>query len=230
LIQTIVLDRALLNLLTLTISADKNQTMTKSVNRICVILASPSFDQDARSETPRRFCKNFILEAQKKGIHVDLIDLYQDEEFDPVWQPEKRDTKAMEYQIRLSKADLVVFFHPIWWASLPGILKGFIDKVFLPGFAFSYDKHGLQKLLTNKSLWIYTFSDRPVWEYRFLQRDAIRLFWDRAVAGQTGLKLEKYRHFGSLRKAREKQVNNWEKQILKEASRLNSKDGLLDLL
>lgn len=32
--------------------------------------------------------------------------------------------------------DAVVFVFPTWWFSLPAILKGYIDRVFLPGISF----------------------------------------------------------------------------------------------
>lgn len=34
-------------------------------------------------------------------------------------------------------ADLIIFQFPIWWTSFPAIMKGWIDRVFYNGFAFS---------------------------------------------------------------------------------------------
>ena len=43
--------------------------------------------------------------------------------------------------------DLLIFQFPLYWFSVPAILKGWIDRVFVPGFAFGggawYDKGGL---------------------------------------------------------------------------------------
>jgi NAD(P)H dehydrogenase (quinone) len=46
---------------------------------------------------------------------------------------------------KLDWADLVIFNFPLWWFSLPAILKGWVDKVFAMGFAYGggkgvYDK------------------------------------------------------------------------------------------
>lgn len=39
-------------------------------------------------------------------------------------------------QEAVSWSDQVVFVDPNWWGSMPALLKGFIDRVFLPGYAF----------------------------------------------------------------------------------------------
>ena len=39
-------------------------------------------------------------------------------------------------QDKLSRADLVIFQFPIWWFGMPGILKGWVDRVFARGFAY----------------------------------------------------------------------------------------------
>lgn len=67
------------------------------------------------------------MTGQRKGIVNDLI------------------KKEQEY---ISWADLVTFIYPIWWTGMPAIMKGYIDRVFSYGFAYSYDQ-GIQKgLLT----------------------------------------------------------------------------------
>jgi NAD(P)H dehydrogenase (quinone) len=39
-------------------------------------------------------------------------------------------------QDKLSRADLVIFQFPVWWFGMPGILKGWTDRVFARGFAY----------------------------------------------------------------------------------------------
>ncbi|HLO03457.1 MAG TPA: NAD(P)H-dependent oxidoreductase, partial [Symbiobacteriaceae bacterium] len=43
-------------------------------------------------------------------------------------------------QEKLRWADLVIFQFPLWWASIPAILKGWIDRVFAMGFAYGGGK------------------------------------------------------------------------------------------
>ena len=75
-------------------------------------------------------------------------------------------TKAWE---KIKWADHFVWVHPVWWGGLPAITKGFIDRLFLPGFAFQYRKNSVwwDKLLKGKTAHIITTLDQPAWYYWF---------------------------------------------------------------
>ncbi len=63
--------------------------------------------------------------------------------------------------------DHMVWVHPIWWFSLPAAMKGFIDRVFLPGVTFKYVKGPIpQKLLKGKTGRIIATADTPRFYYR----------------------------------------------------------------
>jgi len=64
-------------------------------------------------------------------------------------------------------ADHLVWVHPVWWGGLPAIMKGFIDRLFLPGMAFSYRENSIfwDKLLKGKTARIITTLDQPGWYY-----------------------------------------------------------------
>ncbi len=89
-----------------------------------------------------------VLEAG--GHEVDDCDLYA-EGFDPVLSRRDRldyhDEAADRSQVqafigRLRSADALLFVHPVWNFGMPAILKGFLDRVFLPGVAFGIDASG----------------------------------------------------------------------------------------
>jgi NAD(P)H dehydrogenase (quinone) len=42
-------------------------------------------------------------------------------------------------------ADVLVFVFPVWWDSLPAITRGYLDRVFSTGFAYTHDGKGLLK-------------------------------------------------------------------------------------
>src|SRR5512134_817381 len=41
------------------------------------------------------------------------------------------------------EADHLVILYPLWLGSMPALLKGFIEQLFRPGFAFAYATRGL---------------------------------------------------------------------------------------
>ncbi|MGX1307852.1 NAD(P)H dehydrogenase (quinone) [Amorphus suaedae] len=79
------------------------------------------------------------------GHEVRVADLYA-EGFDPVMGPAERETYhtpgeneapvAGELE-RLRWCDALVFVYPTWWFGLPAILKGWLDRVFVPHATFS---------------------------------------------------------------------------------------------
>jgi putative NADPH-quinone reductase len=86
-----------------------------------------------------------VVEALSRAGHeVDDLDLYA-EGFDPVLSlDERRGYHAIphnrrpveDYVRRLEAAEGLVLVHPVWNFGFPAILKGFLDRVFLPGVSF----------------------------------------------------------------------------------------------
>jgi NAD(P)H dehydrogenase (quinone) len=86
-----------------------------------------------------------VVDALKEGGHdVDDCDLYA-EAFDPVLSRQERmDYHDLDinrrnvdsYVKRLLAAEALVLVHPVWNFGYPAILKGFFDRVFLPGVSF----------------------------------------------------------------------------------------------
>ncbi|WP_158968240.1 NAD(P)H-dependent oxidoreductase [Chachezhania sediminis] len=81
---------------------------------------------------------------QGRGWEVDDCDLNA-EGFDPVMSAEDRrsyhdvqtnQTRVAGYVERLRAADALILSFPVWNFGYPAILKGFFDKVFLPGVSF----------------------------------------------------------------------------------------------
>jgi NAD(P)H dehydrogenase (quinone) len=199
-----------------------------AISKILVVLANPEYEQDSRAVVVTTLCKEFMETVQKNGITVDLIDLYNDEEFNPVLDPESKDTKTLEFQIRLRKADMVVFFHPIWWAMVPSILKGFLDKVLNQGFAYSVQKGITTPLLDEKRALVFAVGEKPAWEIRFMYRDILKTFWERIIFKTSGLQGRLF-YFGSLRSINQKQIDSWSTKVNKLANNINSKSEILEL-
>src|SRR5688572_32153914 len=80
-----------------------------------------------------------------KGHEVDALNLY-DEEFRAVMSREERlnyhdvpgnlTELTKPYVDRIMSTEAMVFVHPVWNYGYPAILKGYFDRIFLPGVAF----------------------------------------------------------------------------------------------
>lgn len=66
---------------------------------------------------------------------ADYLDLSREQEHAFATDGHHADVKAE--QAKVAAADLVLFHFPVWWFSMPAILKGWIDRVFSRGFAYS---------------------------------------------------------------------------------------------
>lgn len=98
---------------------------------------------------------------------VKTLDLYE-EEFDPVLRfdaTHKRrdlvnDVAMKHYRDLLVWADRLIFIFPTWWSGMPAILKGFVERVFVAGFAYDNTPRGLKGRLAGKA-WIITTHNTP---------------------------------------------------------------------
>ncbi len=60
------------------------------------------------------------------------------------------DPMVADHGALVLRADALVFVYPTWWSSLPAILKGWLERVMVPGVAFVFnDKGKVRPGLTN---------------------------------------------------------------------------------
>ncbi len=83
------------------------------------------------------------------GHEVTEIDLYAEDFRAEMSADERRAYHSdqpicspdVEHHARLVReTDVLVFVYPTWWMGLPAILKGWLDRVLVPGVAFSFDE------------------------------------------------------------------------------------------
>ncbi|MEL6452079.1 MAG: NAD(P)H-dependent oxidoreductase [Pseudomonadota bacterium] len=134
-----------------------------------------------------------IAALEGAGWDVDRCDLNA-EGFNPVLSAEERrayhDTSVNSapvqgYVDRLRAADAMVLTFPVWNFGYPAILKGFFDRVFLPGVSFQLEEGKLSGCLDNirKLAAITTYGSTPL--RAFLAGDPPRKLIKRAVWGVT---------------------------------------------
>ena len=94
--------------------------------------------------------------------------------FDPVLhqgydQSQALEPDLLEAQRQIHWAEHLVFVYPVWWGGVPALLKGFFDRVFLPGFAFRYrGVRSWEKLLEGRTADLLVTLDTPPWYFRWI--------------------------------------------------------------
>lgn len=115
-----------------------------SGQRALVVVAHPCDDS---------FC-HAVADAAERGLlagghTIDRIDLSA-EGFRAAMSRDERDAydsddpiidaQVAEHARRLQAADVLVFVYPTWWAGLPAVLKGWLERVMVPGVGFRFDE------------------------------------------------------------------------------------------
>jgi putative NADPH-quinone reductase len=127
------------------------------------------------------FCaalRDAALEALRaKGHEVELRDLYA-EGFDPVLSAEERgvyhdlarNTAGIEAEVaQLRRAEALLLVYPTWWYGMPAMLKGWFDRVWVPGVTFTLGAGAIEPKLTNiRRLGVVTTYGSPWWLLLYL--------------------------------------------------------------
>lgn len=168
---------------------------------------------------------NFALvDAYKKGALTNEVKIEEitvsELDFNPNLQfgYQKRmelEPDLLEAWEKIKRADHLVWIHPVWWGGLPAILKGFIDRLFLPGFTFKYRENSIwwDKLLKGKTAHIITTLDQPGWTYRWMfGRPSVNQL-RKCTLEFCGVKPVKLTYVGAIKASTSKQRVKWLKKI-----------------
>ncbi len=113
---------------------------------VLVVLAHPNADSFSHAIAQRA-----LESLASAGHHAQLLDLYA-LGFRAAMSAEERvayhtgtpivDPMIAEHAALIRRIDTLVFIYPTWWSSLPAILKGWLERVMVPGVAFVFDDAG----------------------------------------------------------------------------------------
>ncbi len=120
--------------------------------------------------------------ARAKGYEVRLTKL-GDLKFDPILHKGYKVIQEFEPDLKKAQEDIkwcdhFVVTYPSWWSTMPALLKGFFDRIWMPGFAFHFDHQGWTHgfvwhgLLKGKTARVFVTSDSPAFFARVLFGDS----------------------------------------------------------
>lgn len=186
--------------------------------KITVILGHP----DSNSYCSL-LAETYVQTAEEAGHKVKFFKLGEIA-FDPILhhgynKRQELESGLKDIQDAITWAKHLVFVYPIWWGSMPALLKGFFDRTFLPGYSFNYRKNSplVDRLLAGRSAHAIMTMDAPVWYYRFMYKKPGHHQIKKVILEFCGIKPVQITSFGSVRKASATKRAKWLQQVKRHA-------------
>lgn len=183
-------------------------------NNIAVIIGHPN---------PTSYCNAlasaYIKGAGNSGADVRTIDLSRIN-FEPnltngYQKRTELEPDLLAAQETIRWADHLVFVYPNWWGTMPAILKGFFDRVFLPGYAFRTkdNSYSIDKLLKGRTARLIVTMDSPLWYYRLFIRRAGHHIMKRATLQFCGVNPVRITEIGTVKSSSVEVREQWLRKI-----------------
>ncbi|HFI0463712.1 TPA: NAD(P)H-dependent oxidoreductase [Streptococcus suis] len=133
------------------------------------------FAQPRKSSFTHALVDRIAQTIQGQGHQVQIRDLYA-MGFDPVLKAEdtihieegkflrEADGFPSDVQVEMDlieASDLLVYVFPSWWNGMPAIMKGYVDRVFQHGFAYSFESDEPRKRFKDKKAIFFTPTGQP---------------------------------------------------------------------
>lgn len=112
-------------------------------------------------------------------------------------------------------AEHLVWIYPVWWGSVPALLKGFLDRVMLPGFAFQYRENSVwwDKLLKGRTGHIISTLDQPQWYYWLINGRPTYHAMKKMTLEFCGISPVHTTSIGPVKSAQESKREEWLKKV-----------------
>jgi NAD(P)H dehydrogenase (quinone) len=149
-------------------------------------------------------------------------DLYE-EGFNPVLtkkelgKEETKDKLVKQYINEMLESKILVFIHPNWWGQPPAIMKGYIDRVFRPPYAYDFDIKdeggpGIPKLMGKVGIVFNTGNTDEKRENEYFN-DPLENEWKKCLFGFCGIEKYQRKLFRIIANSDEKQRKEWLNEV-----------------
>lgn len=166
----------------------------------------------------RSFCaalaSAYAAGAREANCHVRelaLADLNFDPDLHTVSPREQRLEPDLVSAFReLEWAQHIALVYPAWWGMCPARLKGFLDRILLPGCAFrELDNGRIEGLLGGRTAHLLTTLDMPPWVYRWIYRAGGHQALRRSTLGVCAIRCTRVMSFGPVNHSSSAQRSGW---------------------
>ncbi len=136
------------------------------------------------------------------------------------WGEEEPPAAIRTVQETVRWADHLVIVYPLWLGTLPALLKGFLEQLFRPGFAFGVEGGAIgRKLLTGKSARIIVTMGMPALFYRWYFRAHSLKSLERNILHFVGIGPVHASLFGLVQGASDAKRAHWLEQVRRLGTR-----------
>lgn len=149
----------------------------------------------------------YAREVEALGHTQSTFDLYRmgfnpvlnARELAPISDDHPASADVLQAQEAIRGADVLSIIYPLWWMSMPGMMKGFVDRVFARGFAYEAHKGIVHGLLTGKKAVLITLSGAPLpLLVKSGSWNAVQVLQDTHVFRSAGFELLEHLHFDEV--------------------------------
>ncbi len=155
--------------------------------KVLIVTAHP-----AKKGFTHKIAQSYASAVNKHGGETHIMNLYENQ-----WRQEflqfedlrdiRPDETAKKIRAEITWATQIVFVFPVWWFSVPAVMKNFFDHNFAAGFAFTFKAGKPKGLLTGKTARIFTTADGPSMLYR-ISKPFFSIPLTRGILGFCGVK------------------------------------------
>lgn len=133
------------------------------------------------------------------------------------WEEGALPSTLQQAQNDIGWAQHLVLFYPLWLGDMPALLKGFLEQVARPGFAFKSDGENLfsKKGLSGRTARVVVTMGMPALVYRWYFRAHSVKSLERNILGFVGISPVKETLIGTVDKLGEAGVQKWLAQLNK---------------